>query len=129
MDTLLGVPGRAGVAAPQIGVGAQVFVFDAGGRRGHVVNPVLEVSGGDVVDEEGCLSVPELFFPTRRAVEATVRGFDQHGEPVVVRGRGFLARALQHEVDHLSGVLYVDRLRGEVRRRAVRAMRAGRFGG
>jgi peptide deformylase len=125
MDTLLGVPGRAGVAAPQIGVGARVFVYDADGHRGHVVNPTIEVSAAQQEPgDEGCLSVPELFFPTPRAAHATVRGLDQHGEPVEVTGSGFLARALQHEYDHLDGRLYVDLLRGDVRRRALRAIRA-----
>ncbi|WP_428965420.1 peptide deformylase [Micromonospora fluostatini] len=127
MDTLLGEPGRAGVAAPQIGVSAQVFVYDADGHRGHVVNPTLEVSESTETDDEGCLSIPGLYFPTRRALHATVHGVDQHGEPLTVTGTGFLARALQHETDHLTGRLYVDTLTGDVRRRALREIRAGRF--
>jgi peptide deformylase len=123
LDTLLRVPGRAGVAAPQVGVSARVFAYAAGGQQGHVVNPTIEVAGGLVVDEEGCLSVPDLQFPTPRAEHATVRGYDQHGEPVTVSGSGFLARALQHETDHLDGRLYLDRLRDETRRRALRAVR------
>ena len=123
LDTLLRVPGRAGVAAPQIGVSAQVFAYHAGDRHGHVVNPAIEVSGEIELDEEGCLSVPGLSFPTPRARQATVRGFDQHGEPVEVSGCGFLARVLQHETDHLSGRLYLDLLRGETRRRALRTVR------
>src|SRR5690606_38886742 len=86
MDTLTGRPGRAGVAAPQIGVGLRVFVFDAAGRRGHVVNPTLEVSGEQVVEDEGCLSLPGLWFPTPRAAHATVRGTDQDGRPVTISG-------------------------------------------
>jgi peptide deformylase len=124
MDTLVGVAGRAGVAAPQIGVSARVFSYDADGHHGYVVNPTIEVSGERQEDEEGCLSLPELSFPTTRATHATVRGFDQHGEPVEVSGSGYLARALQHECDHLDGRLYVDTLRGEVRRQALRAIRA-----
>lgn len=124
LDTLLGVPGRAGVAAPQIGVGARVFAFDADGRRGHVVNPTIELAGDPQVDDEACLSVPDLAFPTARAGSATVRGFDQHGQPVTVAGSGFLARALQHETDHLDGRLYLDLLSGQVRREAMRAVRA-----
>jgi peptide deformylase len=124
MDTLLGEPGRAGVAAPQIGVGARVFAYAAGGVRGHLVNPAVEVGeelqGGD----EGCLSIPGLYFETPRAAQAVARGFDQHGRPVTVTGTGFLARALQHEADHLDGRLYVDTLRGDTRRQALRAVRA-----
>jgi peptide deformylase len=127
MDTLVGVPGRAGVAAPQIGVSARVFSYQADGARGYVVNPTIEVAGEQQVDEEGCLSLPDLSFPTGRAMHATVRGFDQHGEPIEVAGSGFLARALQHESDHLDGRLYVDTLRGEVRRQALRTIRAAEW--
>ena len=124
LDTLLKVPGRAGVAAPQIGVSARVFAYDADGVQGYVVNPTIEVSEEQQAGEEGCLSLPDLSFPTPRAMHATVRGFDQYGEPIEVSGSGFLARALQHEYDHLDGRLYVDRLRGEARRQALRAIRA-----
>jgi peptide deformylase len=124
LDTLVGEPGRAGVAAPQIGVSARVFAYDADGARGYVVNPTVEVSAELQDGDEGCLSLPGLYFPTPRAARATVRGYDQHGEPITVTGSDFLARALQHEIDHLDGVLYIDRLTGEARRAALRAVRA-----
>ncbi|GHJ07904.1 peptide deformylase [Micromonospora humidisoli] len=127
MDTLTGEPGRAGVAAPQIGVDAQVFVYDADGHRGHLINPTIELSDDTEDDDEGCLSIPGLYFPTRRALHATVHGVDRHGDPLTISGSGFLARALQHETDHLAGRLYVDTLRGDVRRKALREIRAGRF--
>ncbi|MEV4723276.1 peptide deformylase [Micromonospora humida] len=127
MDTLTGEPGRAGVAAPQIGVDAQVFVYDADGHRGHLINPTIELSDEVQDDDEGCLSIPGLYFPTRRALHATVHGVDRHGDPLTISGSGFLARALQHETDHLAGRLYVDTLRGDVRRKALREIRAGRF--
>ncbi|GIM86667.1 peptide deformylase [Salinispora arenicola] len=127
MDTLLGAPGRAGVAAPQIGVSARVFVYDADGHRGHLVNPTLELGDEQQDDDEGCLSVPGLYFPTSRAMHATAHGVDQHGQPLTITGTGFLARALQHETDHLAGRLYVDTLRGETRRRALREIRGGRY--
>ncbi|MEU4570357.1 peptide deformylase [Micromonospora sp. NPDC023956] len=127
MDTLLGEPGRAGVAAPQIGVSAQVFVYDADGHRGHLVNPTLDLSTELQDDDEGCLSIPGHYFPTPRALHATAHGFDQHGQPLTITGSGFLARALQHETDHLAGTLYVDTLRGDTRRRALREIRAGRY--
>ncbi|MBM7080585.1 MULTISPECIES: peptide deformylase [Micromonospora] len=127
MDTLTGEPGRAGVAAPQIGVDAQVFVYDADGHRGHLINPTIELSDDVQDDDEGCLSIPGLYFPTRRALHATVHGVDRHGDPLTISGSGFLARALQHETDHLAGRLYVDTLRGDVRRKALREIRAGRF--
>jgi peptide deformylase len=127
MDTLLGAPGRAGVAANQIGVPARVFVYEADTVRGHLVNPTLELSAERQDGDEGCLSIPELSFPTPRALHATARGFDQYGEPITVSGSGFLARALQHETDHLDGKLYVDTLRGDPRRQALREIRAGQW--
>jgi peptide deformylase len=127
MDTLLGAAGRAGVAANQIGVSAQVFVYDADGERGHLINPTLELSEESQDDDEGCLSIPGLHFPTPRAMRATAHGVNQYGEPLTITGSGFLARALQHETDHLRGRLYIDTLRAETRRRALREIRAGRF--
>jgi peptide deformylase len=124
MDTLLGAPGRAGVAANQIGVAAQVFVWKADGSTGHLVNPELEVGEEIQQGEEGCLSLPGLYYPTPRAAHAVARGFDQHGEPVTVEGTGFLARALQHEAGHLAGQFYVDTLRGEARRQALHEIRS-----
>lgn len=124
LDTVRGGPGRAAVAAPQIGVSARVFAYEVAGHRGHLVNPVLELSPEQQDGDEGCLSLPGLAFPTPRARTVTARGVDQHGQPVEITGRGELARALQHETDHLDGRLYIDTLRGETRRRALRAIRA-----
>jgi peptide deformylase len=129
MDTLLGAPGRAGVAAPQIGVPARVFVYLAGERRGHLVNPTIEVSGEVQNIDEGCLSLPGLWFPTPRATQAVARGFDQHGELLTIAGTGLLAQTLQHETDHLDGVLYVDKLTGQTRREALRAVRSAPWAG
>jgi peptide deformylase len=123
MDTMLGEPGRAGVAAPQIGVSLRVFVYDADGARGHLINPVLRDPSGTQDDEEGCLSLPGMAFATPRAGSVTATGVDEHGDPLTIVGTGFLARALQHETDHLDGVLYVDTLRGTVRREALRELR------
>jgi peptide deformylase len=116
-------PGRAGVAAPQIGVGLRVFSYNVGGVVGHLVNPVLSGLAGEQVDDEACLSLPGLGFATPRAMSVTARGFDQYGEPLVIQGTGFLARALQHETDHLGGTLYIDTLKGDVRRQALRELR------
>jgi peptide deformylase len=116
-------PGRAGVAAPQIGVSLRVFSYHVAGQVGHLVNPVLSEFAGEQDDEEGCLSLPGLAYPTRRAMSVTARGFDRDGEPLVIHGTGFLARALQHETDHLDGRLYVDTLTGDVRRQALRELR------
>jgi peptide deformylase len=119
------LPGRAGLAAPQIGVNVRVFSYTADGIVGYVVNPVIVATEGEQDGEEGCLSIPNLYFPTPRALSATVEGVDQYGEPITVSGSGLLGRALQHETDHLDGRLYIDTLKGDVRRQALRAVRAG----
>jgi peptide deformylase len=117
-------PGRAGLAAPQIGVGLRVFSYNVDGVIGHVVNPVVtELSEETQDDDEGCLSVPGLYAPTVRAVHAAVEGFDASGAPIRVEGSGLLARCLQHEVDHLDGRVFLDRLTGEARKQALRALR------
>jgi peptide deformylase len=112
-----------GLAANQIGVSLRIFVYDCSTDEtqlvGHVVNPELTVPKGRGhldVDSEGCLSVPGPYADLGRADEATVTGFDRHGQPVTVAGKGLLARCLQHEVDHLDGVVYVDRLTPRKRR-------------
>lgn len=116
--------GRAAVAAPQIGVARRVFAYDLDGRVGHVVNPTVVETGGERRDiDEGCLSVPGLWFPTPRWEHAVVEGFDQHGEPVRVEGEGVFAQMLQHETDHLDGIVYVETLPGERRREARSAIR------
>ena len=122
-----------GLAANQIGVDRRVFVYDCpddeGNRhKGVVVNPTLETSARpegmpDPDDDfEGCLSVPGETYPTGRADWAKVTGFDDNGEPVEVEGTGFFARCLQHETDHLKGVLYIDHLPRNRRRRILREM-------
>jgi peptide deformylase len=117
-------PGRAGVAAPQIGVGLRVFSYHVDGVVGHLVNPVLsDFAGVQEGEDEACLSLPGLAFPTRRAMSVVASGRDRWGEPLVIRGTGFLARALQHETDHLDGRLYIDTLTGDVRRQALRELR------
>jgi peptide deformylase len=118
-------PGRAGVAAPQIGVSLRVFSYNVDGVVGHLVNPVLSGFDGEQEDDEGCLSVPGLWFPTKRAMRVVATGRDENGEPQVIEGEGLLARALQHETDHLDGRLYIDTLTGDTRRRALRELRAG----
>jgi peptide deformylase len=122
-----------GLAANQIGVSQSVFVFDcpdASGKHhvGHVVNPVLVSTGGEVDDDyEGCLSIPGKHFETERASYAAVEGVDRTGAPVRVVGDGQLARCLQHETDHLHGLLFVDRLRGRTKRKAMREILATEF--
>lgn len=118
-------PGRAGVAAPQIGVDKRAFSYNVDGQVGYVINPVLvEVSGEPELMDEGCLSVPGLWFKTLRYPFARVTGIDLDGNEVELSGTGVLAQALQHETDHLDGKLYLDRLDKESRREAMRQVRA-----
>jgi peptide deformylase len=118
-------PGRAGLAAPQIGVGLRVFSYNVDDEIGHLVNPVVvSLSEETQDDDEGCLSVPGLYAPTVRAMHAVVEGFDVDGKPLRLEGSGLMARCLQHEVDHLDGKLFLDRLAGEARKVALRALRS-----
>jgi peptide deformylase len=118
-------PGRAGLAAPQIGVGLRAFSYNVDGVIGHVVNPtIVELSEETQDGDEGCLSVPGIWAPTVRAMHAVVEGFDVHGTPITVEGAGLMARCLQHEVDHLDGKLFLDRLTGDARKTALRALRS-----
>lgn len=123
LDTV-DAPGRAGVAAPQIGVSVRAFSYNVDDQHGYVINPELvELSAAQQDDEEGCLSLPGLSFPTNRAQRAVVRGVDVDNEPVTVSGEGLMARCLQHETDHLDGTVYLQRLDVETRREAYRQVR------
>ncbi|MBB5915835.1 peptide deformylase [Nocardia transvalensis] len=125
--------GGVGMAAPQIGVGLRVFVYDTstagtdrpGTRRsGHLVNPVYEVVGAEEqTGTEGCLSIPGLRYDVTRAQRVVARGVDADGEPVEFEADGLLARCVQHETDHLDGVLYLDRLDPATRKLAMREVR------
>ena len=117
-------PGRAGVAANQIGVGLRAFSYNVDGEVGYVLNPVLvSVDGEPETVDEGCLSVPGMSFPRLRYPRATVRGVDLDGVEVVLSGEGLMAQALQHECDHLDGHLYIEGLEPEIKRDAMRAIR------
>ena len=107
-ETMQDAPG-AGLAAPQIGVPLRVFVWDVDEALGHLVNPTLDLSDEMQEGDEGCLSFPELRFNTPRAMRAVAKGFNMYGDPVVIEGTEFLARALQHETDHLDGIVFIDR--------------------
>jgi len=118
------LPGRAGVAAPQIGVGLRAFSYNIDGDVGYVLNPVLtEVSGEPRLVGEGCLSVPDLWHDTLRYPWARVVGMDLEGRELVLEGEGLMAQALQHETDHLDGMLYIGRLSPEERKIAMRRIR------
>ena len=121
-DTMMEAPG-AGLAAPQIGVGLRVFTWYVDDEVGHLVNPTLTLSEDTQDGPEGCLSIPGLVIDCRRALSVVAHGFDMHGEPLVVEGSEKLARAIQHETDHLDGVLFLDRLDREARRVAMKEIR------
>jgi peptide deformylase len=123
LDTVTAREGRAGLAANQIGVGLRAFSWYVEDRVGVVVNPRLVATEGEQEGDEGCLSVPGLWFPLARADYAEVEGVDASGAPIRVSGRGLLGRCLQHECDHLDGLLYINRLERDVRKEAMRALR------
>ncbi|GEB93797.1 peptide deformylase [Microbacterium lacticum] len=118
------LPGRAGVAAPQIGVALRAFSYNIDGDIGYVLNPVLaEVRGEPQPVGEGCLSVPGLWHDALRHPWARVTGIDLDGNDIVLEGDGLLAQALQHETDHLDGMLYLSRLSPADRKTAMREVR------
>jgi peptide deformylase len=125
------LPGRAGVAANQIGVGLQAFSYNIDGLIGYLINPRLVRVWGEPEDmSEGCLSVPGLTYPRARFPHAIASGFTLEGEEIEVEGEGLMAQAIQHELDHLRGVLYFQGLAPEVKKRALRDIRESEwFGG
>lgn len=127
-DTMLDAAG-AGLAAPQIGVGLRVFTWYVDGEVGHLVNPTLELSKDTQDGPEGCLSLPELTYDCIRAMSVVASGFNMYGDPVRIEGSELLARAIQHETDHLDGVLFIDRLDAEARKAAMREIRESEWFG
>ncbi|WP_214324046.1 peptide deformylase [Nonomuraea sediminis] len=113
--------GRAGLAAPQVGEPVRVVVYSYDGKSGHLVNPRLELSARRITADEACLSAPGLWWPLERSFMVLARGLDMFGKPVKVRALGVLARVLQHEVDHLDGVLFSDHLEATERERFLAA--------
>jgi peptide deformylase len=117
----------AGLAAPQLGVGLRVFVFRpelSEGTVDHLINPVLDFPDDEEQDgPEGCLSIPGVYLDTRRRLNVVAKGFSVDGDPVQVVGGGLLARCIQHETDHLDGVLFIDRQRPEQQRTLLSTIR------
>jgi peptide deformylase len=123
LDTMLDAPG-VGLAAPQIGVGLRVFTYDVDDQIGHLVNPVLHFPSDEDQDgEEGCLSVPGLSWDCKRKQHVVAHGQNVYGDPVSIEGSALMARCIQHEADHLDGILFVDRLDAETKRAALEAIR------
>ena len=128
-ETMLDAPG-AGLAAPQIGVSLRVFTYDVDEVVGHLINPVIGVESDEEQDgDEGCLSFPGLAFPTTRHMTVVASGFNMHGDPVTLEGTELLARCIQHEVDHLDGILFIDRMSAEQRKLAMKAIREAEWSG
>jgi peptide deformylase len=128
IDTMRDAPGL-GLAAPQIGVGLRVFSYAVDGVVGHLVNPMLQLSDEQQDGDEGCLSFPGLAYPCKRSLHTVAKGFNEYGDPVVIQGTDLLARCVQHETDHLDGVLFIDRLDVEQRKLAMRAVRESEWSG
>jgi peptide deformylase len=128
IDTMRDAPG-VGLAAPQVGVLERIFVWEVEGEHGAVIDPVIvERSERTDEEEEGCLSLPGLVFPVVRAAEVTIEGLDERGEPIRMEADDLLARVFQHEVDHLDGVLFPDRLPEGLKREAMRILREQALG-
>jgi len=123
LETMRDAPG-VGLAGPQVGVMQRVFVWEVEDQHGAIFNPVIVATGDDDIEwEEGCLSLPGLYYPVVRPGRVTVEGMDENGDPVKVDADDLLARVYQHEIDHLDGVLFIDRLPDELRKEALRTLR------
>lgn len=127
-ETMMDAPG-AGLAAPQIGVSLRVLTYWVDEEPGHLINPDLDLSDEQQIGEEGCLSLPDLAFETPRAMRVVAKGMNMWGEPVVIEGTDLLARAVQHETDHLDGILFIDRLDPVLRKEAMRQIREAEWFG
>lgn len=127
-ETMQAAPG-SGLAAPQIGVSLRVFTYWIDGELGHLVNPDLRLSEDEQDGPEGCLSLPGLSYDCKRAYGVVAKGFNMYGDPVTIEGTRLLARCIQHETDHLDGIIFIDRLDGEQRRAANKAIREAQWAG
>ena len=127
-DTMMDAPG-VGLAAPQIGVSLRVFTYWVDDVVGHLINPSLDLSDEEELGEEGCLSLPGLTYDTVRALRVVAKGMNMHGEPVVIEGSELLARCVQHETDHLDGILFIDRLDTVARKAAMKEIRESEWFG
>jgi peptide deformylase len=125
LEDTAALPGRAGVAACQIGVNLRAFSYNVEGQIGHLINPeIVEYSGELLELEEGCLSLPEIWSKTPRYAAVVIRGLNQSGDELEIAAEGLLAQVMQHELDHLDGKVYLDRLAGETRKKALSDLRA-----
>jgi peptide deformylase len=124
LEQTTALPGRAGVAANQIGVNLRAFSYQVEGVIGHLINPEIFETAGDLVElDEGCLSLPEIWSRTPRYTKVSIRGQKVSGEIVEIQAEGLLAQVFQHEVDHLDGLVYLDRLEAPARKLCMAALR------
>lgn len=126
LETMYAAPG-VGLAAPQVGIQKRIFVYDAGEGPAVVINPRISESSGEWTFEEGCLSVPGLSWPIVRPREILLEGIDLDGNALAIEAEEYLARVYQHEVDHLDGVLLIERLDPDQRKQAMRTLRQMTF--
>ena len=123
IETMRDAPG-VGLAGPQVGVLERIFVWEVEDEHGVVINPqIVERSKDTDVDDEGCLSLPGIYYPVERAARVTVTGLDRNGEPVTLDAEEMLARVCQHEIDHLDGVLFIDHLPENMKKEALATLR------
>ena len=128
LETMRDAPG-VGLAAPQVGVLERIFVWEVEDEHGAIVNPVIVQSSAEKLEEEeGCLSLPGLYYPVERSERVVVTGQDVDGNPISLEAEGLLARVCQHEIDHLDGVLFIDRLAPADRKEALTKLRDEAFG-
>lgn len=122
LETMYEAPG-VGLAAPQIGISKRLFVADIGEGPFTMVNPEIVATSGSWTWDEGCLSVPGYYWPIKRPDYAKAKGFDIYGNPIEFEGDELMGRVLQHEIDHLHGILLLKRLSRRDRRQALRDLR------
>ena len=128
LETMRAAPG-VGLAGPQVGVLERVFVWEVDEASGAVFDPVIESRSAETeAGEEGCLSLPGLYYPVERSAAVRVTGYDESGAPVTLDAEGLLARVCQHEIDHLDGILFIDRLPEDLRAEALRTLRGQMLG-
>ncbi len=127
VETMYEAPG-VGLAAPQIGISKRIFVADIGEGPFHMINPEIVDVAGSWTFDEGCLSVPGYYWPIKRPGYAKARGFDIDGNPIEYEGEELMGRVLQHEIDHLSGMLLLERLPRRAKKQALRDIREQPFG-
>lgn len=124
MFDTMGEASGVGLAGPQVGVAERIFVYRDEDELGVVINPaIVSRSTGTELDEEGCLSIPGLYYEVERAAEVRIEGIQADGAPLTIEAEEFLARIFQHEIDHLDGVLFIDHLAEADRKDALRRLR------